>query len=867
MPADPHAMDPFVSVPFCPQPQFIPELGILSPCVLRTLLSVLLIVFAAVRWIGALASRYRSHQHSDEEEPLLPDDDEEQPAPSVHGSSIAPPKPLSPSARRTIAAARRVVLWTILVSGIEIAGFLLSRLSPGSLPAPATPPRAQFIVLYTLAVLPWAAEYFAAPRYPPTVPSTASYLFWGYAWALATIEAAHLWAYLGNASKFPEDSYEVEAPRPTETGEPDKYAPPKTLGQFSRHIRRLMPFLWPSGIKNWRLQLMVMCCGVLLILGRAVNLWVPKQYKRLIEVMGDDRLLDMLSTSSSFTLEQLESVIPWPDLLLFVFLRLLQGNGGLLAGLQTYLWIPVGQFTTREISIKMFEHLHHLSLRFHLNRKTGEILRVQDRGVASIVSLLSSILFNVIPTLIDIVVACIYFTMEFDLTFGMIVFVTMVLYLIVTITITEWRTKYKKLTNQLDNEMEAKAVDSLLNFETVKYYNAESYEVAQYTQALNKYQHADLINSLSQSALNTAQNFIVQFGLLIGCGLCARRVIIEKTMTIGDLVQYLSYITQLYGPLNYFGNYYRVIQKNFVDMEKMLDLLDEPIEVDDDPNAVPLVVTAGEVEFENVCFYYDARRPILRNISFKIEAGSTVALVGPTGSGKSTILRLLFRFYDVQEGRITIDGQDIRSVKLGSLRSVIGVVPQDTVLFNDTMRYNILYGRPEASEEELCAATKAAQIHDSILCFPDGFDTRVGERGLRLSGGEKQRVAIARTILKDPKIVLLDEATSALDTHTERQIQAALQRMTANRTTLIVAHRLSTVIHADVILVLHKGEIVERGNHAELMQKRDGVYHEMWMKQLRDEEAHRHDARESHEAGDSNGSSSSGKKKAKNKVK
>lgn len=641
-----------------------------------------------------------------------------------------------------------------------------------------------------------------------------------------------------------------------------KYTPPSTMADFADKMSKLWPFIWPSGASNRGLQSLICLCGVVLVIGRLVNLLVPLQYKYLIDELGGlNKVPDSsnitaaehwtnlamgtrASLASYFTGENVANdgdtlVVPLKSLLIFVGLRFLQGGVGLLSAIQNYLWIPVGQFTTREISVQLFEHLHHLSLRFHLNRKTGEILRVQDRGVSSIVSLLSSILFNIVPTLVDIFVACAYFTMQFDMAFGFIVFVTMSLYIGATIVLTDWRTQYRRNANLLDNAMQAKAVDSLLNFETVKYYNAENYEVRQYVDAIKEYQVADWQSSVSLSILNTAQNVIISLGLLSGCLLCASRIANDGSMSVGDFVLYLSYITQLYGPLNWFGTYYRVIQKNFVDMEKMLDLFQEPEEVVDAPNAAKLDIKAGDVVFENVCFSYDPRLATLKDISFRIRPGSTVALVGPSGSGKSSLLRLLFRFYDVNSGRILIDGQDIRSVTQSSLRGAIGVVPQDTVLFNNTVMYNIRYGRPTATDAEVYEAAVKAQIHDRILSFPDGYDTTVGERGLRLSGGEKQRVAIARTLLKNPIIVMLDEATSALDTETERDIQTALQQMTQNRTKLVIAHRLSTVINADLILVLKDGRIVERGSHNELLKQPDSVYYSMWTKQLRDDEGER----------------------------
>ncbi|CAG8586657.1 7270_t:CDS:10, partial [Funneliformis mosseae] len=524
----------------------------------------------------------------------------------------------------------------------------------------------------------------------------------------------------------------------------------------------------------------------------------------------------------------------WKSIAFFVFLRFLQGGVGLIQASQNYLWIPIGQYTTREISVKMFEHLHGLSLAYHINRKTGEVLRVMDRGTNSIISLLNQILFQIFPVIVDISVAVIYFVVEFGWIFGVIVFGTMASYILVTIWITEWRTQFRRDMIETDNDARSKAVDSLLNFETVKYYNAEQFEVKRYDDAIVKYQIADYKVSASLNMLNLSQNLVITVGLLAGCLLCAWKVTIGD-FGVGDFILFITYINQLYGPLNWFGTYYRMIQQNFIDMEKMLSLFKEQQSVQDIPGAKDLKVTEGSVIFDNVDFSYDPRNSALKDISFEIPKGKTVALVGPSGGGKSTILRLLFRFYDVGSGKILIDGQDIRLVKQESLRRSIGVVPQDTVLFNETIYYNIHYGNVNASDEEVYKAAKAAQIHDRIINFPDGYETRVGERGLRLSGGEKQRVAIARTMLKDPPIILLDEATSALDTTTERQIQYALSNMTKDRTTLVIAHRLSTIINADLILCIKDGKVVEQGTHDELIRNEEGVYFEMWQKQLRDE--------------------------------
>ncbi|XP_063624102.1 ATP-binding cassette sub-family B member 6 isoform X1 [Cydia splendana] len=584
---------------------------------------------------------------------------------------------------------------------------------------------------------------------------------------------------------------------------------------FSK-LRTLMPYLWPK--KSCLLQFNVLICILLLISGRVINLFVPIYSKYIVDSISIPPIL-----------------FRWDLVLIYVFFKFLQGGGtggmGFINNLRTFLWIRVQQYTTRELQLELFRHLHSLPLRWHLSRKTGEVLRVMDRGTDSIDNLLSYILFQITPTIVDIVIAIVYFVTIFNAWFGLIVFVTMALYIFATIWVTEWRTKYQRRMNLADNEQKAKSVDSLLNYETVKYYGAESYEVLSYRDAILNYQKEEFRNLLTLNILNTVQNIIISGGLLTGSLLCISMVVNTKVLTVGDYVLFASYIIQLYIPLNWFGTYYRAIQKNFVDMENMFDLLRVDSDVVDAPGAPELLVRRGGLEFKHVSFGYGPERLVLKNVTFKVAPGSTVALVGHSGAGKSTVMRLLFRFYDVNEGAVLVDGQDVRTVTQASLRASIGVVPQDTVLFNNTVRYNIQYGNLKAPSADVISAAKNADIHDRILTFPDAYDTQVGERGLRLSGGEKQRIAIARTILKDPAIVLLDEATSALDTNTERNIQAALARVCANRTTLIIAHRLSTIIHADEILVLKEGEIIERGNHEALLAQ-GGVYASMWQDQL-----------------------------------
>ncbi|EFN81504.1 ATP-binding cassette sub-family B member 6, mitochondrial [Harpegnathos saltator] len=590
-------------------------------------------------------------------------------------------------------------------------------------------------------------------------------------------------------------------------------------------IKILAPFLWPKS--DFLLQLRVIFCFLLLMSGRLINLYVPIYNKKIVDSV---------------------TIVPvrfrWDIILIYVAFKFLQGGGtggmGLLNNLRSFLWIRIQQYTTREVEVELFRHLHGLSLRWHLGRKTGEVLRVMDRGTDSINNLLNYILFQILPTIVDIIIAIVFFVSAFNKWFGLIVFATMILYILATIAVTEWRTKFQRRMNLADNAQKARSVDSLLNFETVKYYGAEAYEVENYRKAILDFQIQEWKSMITLNILNTLQNIIVCGGLLSGSLLCLHMVVAHQGLTIGDYVLFSSYIIQLYVPLNWFGTYYRAIQKNFIDMENMFELLREEQEVIDAPGAGLLDVKRGQVEFSNVSFGYSPEKLVLKNISFIVPAGKTVALVGPSGAGKSTIMRLLFRFYDVEQGAVIIDGQNVKTVKQESLRSAIGVVPQDTVLFNNTIMYNIQYGRIDASEADIIAAAKHADIHERILTFQNGYETQVGERGLRLSGGEKQRVAIARTILKAPNIVLLDEATSALDTQAERNIQAALNTVCTGRTTIVIAHRLSTIIHADEILVLKEGEIVERGKHEELISHGD-IYHAMWQAQLQNNQQNNKD--------------------------
>ncbi|KAI9016131.1 P-loop containing nucleoside triphosphate hydrolase protein [Hyaloraphidium curvatum] len=588
----------------------------------------------------------------------------------------------------------------------------------------------------------------------------------------------------------------------------------------------LLPFLWPS--ESLYLQFLVFFCFFLLLLGRVVNVLVPLQYKVVIDALTPGQGSPDTPKTPYFC---------WLAILIYVSLRFLQGGVGLLSATQNYFWIPVGQWTTRKVSVDAFAHLHSLGMQWHVQRKTGETLRILDRGTSSIVSLLSYILFNIFPVFVDIGIAVIFFVVQFDWVFGVIVLSTMVLYILCTVIVTEWRTQFRKDMIDLDNASRSLAVDSLLNFETVKYFNNEDYEVKRFDEAMQRFMVADRKSQASLNVLNLSQNLVITLGLLAGSLLAAREVV-DGTLTTGDFVMFLTYLTQLYGPLNFMGTYYRLIQQSFIDMEKLIELFKERQTVKDKPNAKEIKFDKGEVVFENVSFSYDPRHPALKNVSFRIPAGKTVALVGHSGSGKTSVTRLLFRFYDVNSGRVLVDGVDVRDVTQKSLRAAIGVVPQDTVLFNDTIMHNIRYGKPSATDEEVIAAAKAAQLHDRIMTFPDGYNTKVGERGLRLSGGEKQRVAIARTMLKDPTIIILDEATSAMDSITERAIQESFKELCKDRSTLAIAHRLTTVQDADVIIVLKEGEIVEQGPFDELIKRGPGGhFYELWETRKKAEES------------------------------
>ncbi|KAI9068369.1 hypothetical protein FKP32DRAFT_1587767 [Trametes sanguinea] len=579
---------------------------------------------------------------------------------------------------------------------------------------------------------------------------------------------------------------------------------------FAR-IKHIAPYLWPS--KSVALQFLAFLCVLIMIVGRVVNFLVPLVFAQLVRVF-----------------EEGTQVSPWPYLGAYVGLRFLQASGGLNA-LRDTLWIPVMQYSDREMSQLSFDHLLQLSFAFHARRKTGEVLRILDRG-AAINHTFETLMFSIMPTFFDIVIALVFFVIYFEWTLAVVIFFVMAAYVAASVVLTRWRTKLRRQMNDRDVVIRGIHTDCLLNYETVKYFNGEQHEGDRYREAIRQYQNLEYKVMVSLNLLNLVQNFIITLGLLVGSMIVAMRVVRGQSQP-HQFVFFITYLAQLYGPLNMLGYLYRTINQSLVDTERLLKLLSEPTEINDKPNAPDLLVENGEIEFDNVNFSYDGRTTALEGVSFRVPKGSAVALVGESGAGKSTILRLLYRFYDLKEGdgRILIDGQDIRDVTQGSLRRAIGVVPQDPVLFNASIGYNIGYGKFGATQEEIVAAAKAAQIHDRIMSFPDGYDTKVGERGIRLSGGEKQRVAIARTLLKDPPILLLDEATSALDTSTEKDIQKALQNLMQGRSSLSIAHRLSTIASADLIIVLKDGRIVEQGTHSELLAL-GGAFAAMWADQV-----------------------------------
>ncbi len=576
-------------------------------------------------------------------------------------------------------------------------------------------------------------------------------------------------------------------------------------------LRRLIPYLWHY---KWR----VVAALSFMVGAKLANVGVPVLLKHLIDAMTPNPAQP-----------QALLVVPVALLMVYGVLRL---SVSAFTELRELVFAKATQGAARQIALQTFQHLHSLSLRFHLERQTGGMTRDIERGVRGIESLISYSLYSIVPTLIEVVLVLAILGWTFDVWFALITLAALVIYIFFTVYVTEWRTQFRREANEFDSAAHTKAVDSLLNYETVKYFNNEGFEAERYDRSLDQLRRARLKAQTSLSLLNTGQQLIIAVAL-IAMLWRATQGVVEGRMTLGDLVMVNAFMIQLYIPLNFLGMIYREIKQSLTDLDRMFRLLEKEREVDDQPGAQDLQLQASPtVRFENVRFAYEADRPILQGLSFEIPAGKTVAVVGSSGAGKSTLARLMYRFYDVPHdpalnGRITIDGHDIRSVSQSSLRRAIGIVPQDTVLFNDTVAYNIAYGRPGATQAEVEEAARQARIHDFIAATPKGYLTMVGERGLKLSGGEKQRVAIARTLLKNPPILIFDEATSALDSANERAIQAELQSVAHNKTTLVIAHRLSTVVEAHEILVLDAGQVIERGTHAQLLAQQ-GHYARMW---------------------------------------
>ncbi|MCB1380430.1 MAG: ABC transporter ATP-binding protein/permease [Alphaproteobacteria bacterium] len=581
----------------------------------------------------------------------------------------------------------------------------------------------------------------------------------------------------------------------------------------------MLPYLWPKG--HGGLKARVVFALVALVLSKVITVATPYAFKWATDALTASG--DAVAVALSVAL----------------FSILAYGVGRImmvvLAQLRDAVFAKVSQRAVRLLAVNTFRHLHALSLKFHLERRTGGLSRIMSRGISGIDTVLRFSLFNTFPTVLEIALVAGVLAWSFGWLYAVVIVVTVVLYVAYTYVATEWRIAIRRAMNEADNDAGTKAIDSLLNFETVKYFCNEEHEAARYGRSMEKYEVAAVKTWVSLAVLNAGQAIIFSIGLTVVMVMSAM-AIRGGHGTVGDFVMINALMIQLYMPLNFIGSSYREIKQGLIDVEQMFSLLKVNAEIRDRPGAPPLAVSDAEVEFDDVNFAYDSSRPILRGLSFRIPSGKTVAIVGPSGAGKSTVSRLLYRFYDVTGGRILIDGQDISGVTQTSLRSVIGMVPQDTVLFNDTIRYNIRYGRPDATDAEVEEAAKLAQIHDFVMSLPMGYDALVGERGLKLSGGEKQRVSIARTILKGPPILILDEATSALDSFTEHQIQEALKKVSENRTTLVIAHRLSTVVDADEIIVLDKGKVAERGTHGQLLRKK-GIYAAMWNRQRQADEA------------------------------
>jgi ABC-type transport system involved in Fe-S cluster assembly fused permease/ATPase subunit len=604
--------------------------------------------------------------------------------------------------------------------------------------------------------------------------------------------------------------------RTAQASSPSSQLSPNGRGDWST-VKTLLPYLWAY---KWRVLLALS----FLVGAKLANVGVPLVLKELIDWMT-------ISPTNPIAL----MVLPLSLLVAYGALRL---STTLFTELREFVFAKVTQRAVRTIALKVFRHLHALSLRFHLNRQTGGMTRDIERGTRGISSLVSYALFSIFPTLLEISLVLIYLSTHYDIWFTLITVIALVAYIVFTIAITEWRTNFRRTMNDLDSKASTKAIDSLLNYETVKYFGNEEYEASRYDEGLQRYELAAVKSQTTLSLLNTGQSLIIATAVTLILWRATQGVI-DQNMSLGDLVLVNAFMIQLYIPLNFLGVLYREIKQSLADMERLFSLLDQNREIADNADAKPLQIAhkqGGEICFSHVNFSYEEKRQILFDVDFKIATGTTTAVVGHSGSGKSTLSRLLFRFYDIQSGSITIDSQNLVDITQSSLRKAIGIVPQDTVLFNDTIEYNIAYGKTGASKEEIISVAKAAYIHDFIETLPDGYATMVGERGLKLSGGEKQRVAIARTLLKNPAIFIFDEATSALDSKSEQMIQAQLKDIARSRTSLVIAHRLSTIIDAEQILVMDKGRIIERGTHHELLAMA-GSYAQMWQRQQHKQDA------------------------------
>ncbi|PBP27904.1 heavy metal tolerance protein precursor [Diplocarpon rosae] len=594
--------------------------------------------------------------------------------------------------------------------------------------------------------------------------------------------------------------------------------PNKTWYEYLRGYSLFFPYLWPS--RSLRLQAVVLLCFTLVVLQRIVNIAVPIQLGRLT-----NQLANRDGTSPG---------MPWLSISLLIGFKFLQGTGGILGAIRSVLWIPISQYSYRALTTASFEHVHSLSLDFHLGKRTGEVLSALSKGNA-INNFLEQITFQVLPMIFDLGVAIVYFGFAFDAYYALVVAMITFAYLYLTIRMARWRSTQRREMTNLSREEDAVKNDSLTSYETVKYFNAEEYEFNRYRKAVIAFQAMEYEVTISLNILNISQNMVFMTGLLITSFISAYQVTtgIRKA---GDFVTLLTYMAQLQQPLNFFGSFYRSVQSAMISGERLLELFKEQPTVTDEPGAKTMRDCEGQIRFKDVKFSYDQRKPALESLSFECRPGTTTAFVGESGGGKSTVFRLLFRFYNTQDGSIQVDGDDVQEVTIDSLRRHIGVVPQDTILFNETLMYNLKYANQDATDEQVFEACRAASIHDKIMAFPDQYNTKVGERGLRLSGGEKQRVAIARTIIKNPRIIMLDEATAALDSDTEQNIQEALRTLSQGRTMLVIAHRLSTITSADQILVLHAGRVAEAGTHQELLEKK-GRYYNMWRKQIKAERA------------------------------